>query len=810
MAIAGLVAANNLSDIVDIEKTWDSIGSNISATVTVPSPVLDLNFASNKSLIDSASGNNLITFTRDSVGTFVNGNGILQAAASGVPRFDHNPITGESLGLLVESASTNYLLNGNALNTWATKECSVSNDGTTILGSTAWKITANSTLSNHYVSQADGNGGAQMFSVYVKRGNTRYAMVSSQGDVSITGTAARPSYYAVIDFDSKIVSDTGNFQYVQLTQVESNAYRIQFASSYAGGDLGARGLSVHPLQNTGSTWYFAGNGEYVYAAMAQNEGYNGYYSTVASSYIPTTGSSVTRAYDVATIQGSNFGTSKNLIPYPEHIEGNYGWTQFSIYYSQNATLSPFGQLTADLLRENNNYGQHAMAVGFPLASTLPHTFSVFAKANGRNDIALRVYVTGVNWVTKVFNLTGDGSITSSQSGPSADFAFTNQSIVKYDNGWYRISITTVQPSSRTVYLGIDFCTSSTPTLISNEGGAEFYVGDFAKGFYLWGAQLERSSAPTEYSPYLAVSNWFDVNTGTFFVKGLAKDIPFGMKMVSLGNDINPSIDSGNFILSRYFSGPYVAIVTSLEGDVQGGAVGIETSYPATIAVAAAFEDNSSIMAYGGAVTPKIVGRTLAKNMNVMRIGAGLNGDYGVGSTISRIAFWPTRLQDVTLKALSTSGVVSNFSYSFSIKGKDILALSNVSNASVRDFVFIKKLTAKAQQRITTASQNTILGTTRRDAAMPKTAPVTAGNYLFSTGSSLSGVTYQINGNNALSLSTSPFSGSDATVPLLLSSLKPQANWRISEAMVNGTITSPEIAIPIETNDLLLFMKAGQS
>jgi hypothetical protein len=98
----------------------------------------------------------------------------------------------------------------------------------------------------------------------------------------------------------------------------------------------------------------------------------------------------------------------------------------------------------------------------------------------------------------------------------------------------------------------------------------------------------------------------------------------------------------------------------------------------------------------------------------------------------------------------------------------------------------------------------------RDAAMPKFAPITRGNYLFSSGLTLSGTTVQINGTNALSIATSPFSSSTATVPLLFAGLRPQANWRISETMASGVLASPESAIPIATGDFLLFMKAGQS
>jgi hypothetical protein len=64
-------------------------------------PSLDLNFARTRALDPR------ITFTRASTGTFVGSDGLIKTAAINAPRFDHNPTTGESLGLLVEEARTN-------------------------------------------------------------------------------------------------------------------------------------------------------------------------------------------------------------------------------------------------------------------------------------------------------------------------------------------------------------------------------------------------------------------------------------------------------------------------------------------------------------------------------------------------------------------------------------------------------------------------------------------------------------------------------------------------------------------------------
>jgi hypothetical protein len=72
---------------------------------------LDLNFAVTKNV------GPLVSFTRASSATYIDSAGTLQTAAVDVPRFDHNPTTGESLGLLVEEQRTNLLLNTATLST---------------------------------------------------------------------------------------------------------------------------------------------------------------------------------------------------------------------------------------------------------------------------------------------------------------------------------------------------------------------------------------------------------------------------------------------------------------------------------------------------------------------------------------------------------------------------------------------------------------------------------------------------------------------------------------------------------------------
>jgi hypothetical protein len=78
-------------------------------------PTFSRDFAGEKTL-DNGTGP-AITFTRASDATFFDATGTLQTAANNTPRFDHDPATGASLGLLVEEQRTNLLLNSATLAT---------------------------------------------------------------------------------------------------------------------------------------------------------------------------------------------------------------------------------------------------------------------------------------------------------------------------------------------------------------------------------------------------------------------------------------------------------------------------------------------------------------------------------------------------------------------------------------------------------------------------------------------------------------------------------------------------------------------
>ena len=76
---------------------------------------LDLPFAVTKSL--TAAKGPTPVLTRGSTGTFVGSNGLIQTAAVNAARFDHDPVTLASRGLLIEEGRTNLVFPSDTLTT---------------------------------------------------------------------------------------------------------------------------------------------------------------------------------------------------------------------------------------------------------------------------------------------------------------------------------------------------------------------------------------------------------------------------------------------------------------------------------------------------------------------------------------------------------------------------------------------------------------------------------------------------------------------------------------------------------------------
>jgi hypothetical protein len=227
-------------------------------------PSLDLRFADNKSLTDAVTGASLVTFTRASSGTFVGSDGVLQTAATDVPRFDHNPTTGESLGLLVEEQRSNLLLHNRTLTdaAWTATNVTAAKDQVGIDGVSSGASSITATDANGTILQAvTSASAARATSAYVKR---------------ITGTGTIE------------MTQNGGTTWTAVT-VTSEYTRVTISSA--------------TVTNPSVGFRIVTNGDAIAVDYVQLE--TGAFSTSA---IETTTATVTRSADVASITGSAFSS----------------------------------------------------------------------------------------------------------------------------------------------------------------------------------------------------------------------------------------------------------------------------------------------------------------------------------------------------------------------------------------------------------------------------------------------------------------------------------------------------------------------
>ena len=285
------------------------------------SPSLMLNFAREKSLRDQISGKDLVTFTRSSTGTYVGADGLIKTAGADEARFDHNPTTGESLGLLVEESMTNLLLRSeeadspqwNILNSSITVDpnVTVSPDGS----QTADKVKEATTTGGHAI---EFTGFAfQSGTIYTV---SFYAKAAERSRFRVTWPTMFTNRLVFVDISPGgygVISDGGTV--TSVSPAGNDWFRVVSTSTCTTTTTGARvGIT---LIDTGTNVNYTGDGTSgIYLWGAQLE-----VGAFPTSYIQTVAATVTRAADVASITGSNFGVTRtNLLVRSEEID-NASW-----------------------------------------------------------------------------------------------------------------------------------------------------------------------------------------------------------------------------------------------------------------------------------------------------------------------------------------------------------------------------------------------------------------------------------------------------------------------------------------------------
>ena len=258
-------------------------------------PALDLAFAATKRLDPR------VTFVRATSATYVGGDGLVKTAGVNEARFDHNPATGESLGLLVEESRTNLALRSQELAT---------SPFTALSG-----VVGGFTVTNNVTTSPDETSNAsQINSTSYTNGDSVYQDASATGNGTYTlsifvkgGTCNSISFAAFFLYNS---AQGFSFNYNPLTGTIT-------------GTGGGSNHTVVPYPNGWYRIYFTVTGTNVLNTVLRFQVYTSATGITylwgaqleagafPTSYIPTSGSTVTRSADVASMTGTNFSSWYN-------------------------------------------------------------------------------------------------------------------------------------------------------------------------------------------------------------------------------------------------------------------------------------------------------------------------------------------------------------------------------------------------------------------------------------------------------------------------------------------------------------------
>lgn len=241
----------------------------------------------------------IITFSRASAGTYWDANGVLQTAAIDEPRFDHDPLTGASLGILREEQRTNYV--------WPslfTTEAGI--DFTEVIGSDRFPVVyrlQNNSGGDALVETAAStarSGGDQHFITFAVKPETGVGAACIR---TVFGTGSS-IYVARVDLETGEFSD-GDRARLHSFKKFDDGWRLIVAEAREGlpGAYNDAVISVYPSfaeAGDDGTGLSPDGTSALIAAFQYEEG------AFPTSHIPTSGSAATRAADVVDVEYSTW------------------------------------------------------------------------------------------------------------------------------------------------------------------------------------------------------------------------------------------------------------------------------------------------------------------------------------------------------------------------------------------------------------------------------------------------------------------------------------------------------------------------
>ena len=371
----------------------------------------------------------------------------------------------------------------------------------------------------------------------------------------------------------------------------------------------------------------------------------------ANGVLQTASSGVAR-FQFDPVTGESLGLLRenqatNLVTYSEDF-ADASWDKFNATITPNAVVAPDGSLTADKLVENTATIQHLVGqdIFVGVLSNYTVSYSVYVKPNGRNWCILQVVSGGVVYSTVWINIQ-TGTIGSTLNSGVSN---VTHSVKNAGNGFYKVGITATLSSVPTgiIKAQVWLATSDSNTT---------YTGDGYSGIFIWGAQLEAGAFPTSYIKTEAsqvtrsadnasmtganFSEWYRQDEGTVYVDYAAEQ--------TNGSPWELTQDGANRMVT--VSGANAVFLVLIANSFVVSNLNFVNQPPAKWA--SAFKSGNYGVSYNGSTAlTNNYGSTLT-NVSVLQIGASTGGNVALNGTIKKIAYYPQRLTNTQLQALTS-------------------------------------------------------------------------------------------------------------------------------------------------------------
>ena len=566
------------------------VGSNVFGS----SP-LDLRFALQKTLDPR------ITFTRASSGTFVGSDGVLRTAVT---------------NLLLRSEEFD---NASWTKSTGTPETAITANA---IASPSGPVTAdlfyavNTGAGVRFTIQSITKAASPIqytYSLYIKAKEVTFATFScddgagngfSAGVNLSTGATTGGAVGTGASFTSVGAINVGNGWYrCSITGTSNSATTVRVAIN----------LATSLVNGFPSVTLNANDGLYVWGAQLEQ-------SSTAGEYIPTT-STINSAprFDHNPTTGESLGllveeARTNLLLRSEDITVS-PWTTFgSATRTANTVTAPDGSLTAD-------------SVTLPVSSGLYQSTSASASTAYTFSIWIR------SDATRSVNIL----INTNLSDPTIK-------TVTATTAWQRFDVT------KTTAVG----TTSWSAQVDSGGGNTFYV---------WGGQMEVGAFPTSYIPTTSAtatraadvasitgtnfSSWYNQTEGTVFAEAIPRASGFNGGLISFDNGT-----TDERIQARLNSGLAASLVVSDGAVVQANILSLNTISAGALARGGyVYKADDFAVTLNGTAPVSDTSGTLPTPTQAT-VGNAVGASY-LNGTIKRLTYWPVRLSNTTLQAITT-------------------------------------------------------------------------------------------------------------------------------------------------------------